>query len=89
MCFPVCSYVVAKVINIFLALCRHKRKRRETVFLIVFMGPVLLLRVHFPEAFSYTHLKKKKKTTLSKACFKKKKKKKKDLIVMVQNWGSQ
>lgn len=32
---------------------------------------------------------KKKKTTLSKACFKKKKKKKKDLIVMVQNWGSE
>lgn len=31
----------------------------------------------------------KKKTTLSKACFKKKKKKKKDLIVMVQNWGSE
>lgn len=87
MCFPVCSYVVAKVINIFLALSRHKRKRRETVFLIVFMGPVLLLSPFSRGILLYPF--EKKKTTLSKACFKKKKKKKKDLIVMVQNWGSE
>lgn len=87
MCFPVCSYVVAKVINIFLALSRHKRKRRETVFLIVFMGPVLLLSPFSRGILLYPF--EKKKNTLSKACFKKKKKKEKDLTVMVQNWGSE
>lgn len=75
MCFPVCSYVVAKVINIFLALSRHKRKRRETVFLIVFMGPVLLLSPFSRGILLYPF--EKKNNTLSKACFKKKKKRKK------------
>lgn len=41
----------------FLLYGRHKKKRRGTVFFMVFTGLILLLRVHFPEALFHTHFK--------------------------------